>query len=61
MGMSWNFSFSVRMEIVQDQYGLRFPITLSTAGLEIDARAYLDTGATYCVVPRETGENLDWM
>ncbi len=56
--MSWDFSFSIRMEIVQDQFGLRLPITLSVAGREIEARAYLDTGSTYCVIPRETGERL---
>jgi predicted aspartyl protease len=56
--MSWDFSFSIRMEIVQDQFGLRLPITLSIGGREIDARAHLDTGAAYCVVPRETGERL---
>ena len=56
--MNWDFSFSVRMEIVPDQFGLRLPITLSIAGREIDARAYLDTAATYCVVPREVGERL---
>lgn len=56
--MSWDFSFSIRMEIVQDQFGLRLPIALSVADREIEARAYLDTGATYCVIPRETGERL---
>ncbi len=56
--MSWDFSFSIRMEIVQDQFGLRLPITLSIAGQEIEANAYLDIGATYCVLPREAGERL---
>jgi len=41
--MSWDFSFSIRMEIVQDQ----FPITLYVAGREIEARAYLDTSGAY--------------
>ena len=56
--MNWDFSFSIRMGTVQDQFGLCLPITLSVADQEIEANAYLDTGATYCVIPREAGEKL---
>jgi len=57
--MSWDFSFSVRLEITQDQLGLRLPIALSIAGQEIETEAYLDTGASCCVVPRWVGEQLE--
>ena len=56
--MSWNFSFSIRVGIIEDQFGLCTPITLSVAGREIEADAHLDTGATYSVIPREVGERL---
>ena len=56
--MSWDFSFSVRVEIVQDTLGLRLPATLSAAGRSTDLRVYLDTGAAYCVIPRSVGEQL---
>lgn len=56
--MSWDFTFSTRLEIVQDQFGLCLPVILSIVGYEIEANAYLDIGATYCVVPREAGERL---
>ncbi len=57
--MNWDFSFSVRLEIAQDQLGLRLPIALSITGQEMEAEAYLDTGAACCVVPRWVGEQLE--
>jgi len=38
--VSWDFSFSIRLEILQDQFGLWFPITLSNVDYEIETNAY---------------------
>src|SRR5215213_10786364 len=54
--VTWDFSFSTHLEIVQDQFGLRLPVTLSIAGQPTEMRAYLDIGAAYCVIPRWLGE-----
>ena len=56
--MSWAFSFSTQLHLSEDQMGLHLPISLSFAGQEVGVDAYLDTGSTYCVVPRWVGVRL---
>ncbi|HMV51278.1 MAG TPA: retropepsin-like aspartic protease [Blastocatellia bacterium] len=56
--MSWNFSFSNRVQIREDAAGLCASATLSVAGAQIQVDGYLDVGAAYCVIPRDAGERL---
>lgn len=41
-----------------DRQGMAVPLTLSAGSKTVDLVAYLDTGASACVFPRETGERL---
>ncbi len=39
--------------------GIRLPVTLKAGGTELEIFAFVDTGATYCMFPREYAELLD--
>jgi len=56
--MRWEFSFATRLHLNEDQLGIYVSVTLSAAGQDVQVDGYIDTGAAYCVVPREVGERL---
>ena len=56
--MNWEFSFSTRIHLAEDDAGLFIPLTISAAGRDVEMPGYLDTGSKYCVVPRWVGEHL---
>lgn len=56
--MNWEFSFSTRLRLLEDDSGLYIPVTLSAAGGDVKMQGYLDTGSKYCVIPRWVGEQL---
>lgn len=53
------FHFSAVLEYQpDDRQGIAVPITLSVGNRIVDLVSYLDTGASACIFPRETGERL---
>jgi hypothetical protein len=56
--MDYQLGFSARARIIEDEIGLRVPITLASHIHEIEIEAYFDSGAKYCVFPRWLGEDL---
>jgi hypothetical protein len=56
--MSWEFSFSTRLHLAEDESGLFVPVTFSSAGEEVELKGYFDTGSKFCVIPRWAGESL---
>lgn len=56
--MSHTLTFSMLLNIAQDETGLSIPVSLIAGNQELELSAYLDTGATYCVFPRWVGTSL---